>query len=248
MRLRTLIATLAPFAVFACTIKEVPPSNNPTTAGTPVAATPTVAPTDTTTTTTTAATGGPITGPTSTGTATSGMVGGPMTAKNIAAMSKANSFGQPQPFKGAIEGQVFDIPPTTTVLPNSFNTMIPFTTLYSQSWNIPDHDFQEGFPGIEKNRVEWFAIHWDGTVMVTKAGSYDFRLVSDDGARLFIDDVLAVNNDGLHSAKSAAGHATLTAGPHHMVLDYFQGPKWRIALQLFVKGANMPEKPLTSSF
>ena len=243
MRLRSLV-TLGPFALplalyVGCTIKEMPPSNNPGAPAAPVAATPTVAPTDTAAPTSTA-----IAGPTPT--ATSGLVN-PNTVKAISAMTKANSFGQPQPFNGAVAGQVYDIPPTTTALP-SFAGMQPFTTVYSQSWNIADHDFQEGFPGIEKNRVEWFAIHWDGTIMVTKAGSYDFRLVSDDGARMFIDDVLAVNNDGLHSAKSAAGHATLTAGPHHMVLDYFQGPKWRIALQLFVKGANAMEKPLTSSF
>jgi len=235
-----------PLALFVgCTIREVPPSNNPATAtATPPPATATPAATDTTTT---VATPGATVAPTPTGTATAGMIN-PNTAKAVSVMSKPNSFGQPKPYTGAIEGQVFDIPPSTTQLPASFTGMTPFTSVYSQSWNIPDHDFQEGFPGIEKNRVEWFAIHWDGTINVNKASSYDFRLVSDDGARIFIDNVMIVNNDGLHAVKTASGGTTLNAGSHHIVIDYFQGPKWRIALQIFVKGTNMPEKPLTSSF
>jgi hypothetical protein len=246
MRLRPLVHFGLPLAFFVgCTIREVPPSNNPgTAAATPPPATAT--PAETTTVAPPVATVAPTATPT-TGTPTTGMIN-PTTAKAVAAMTKPNSFGQPKPFTGALEGLVYDIPASTTQLPQSFAGMTPFTSLWSQSWNIADRDFNEGFPGIEKNRVEWFAIHWDGTIQATKAGVFDFRLVSDDGARIYIDNVLVVNNDGLHAVKTATGSTTLNAGPHHVVIDYFQGPKWRIALQIFVKGTNMPEKPLTSSF
>ncbi|MEK8105693.1 PA14 domain-containing protein [Micromonospora sp. M12] len=39
-----------------------------------------------------------------------------------------------------------------------------------------------------------------GNITTTQAGSYTFRLSSDDGSKLSIDDAVVINHDGLHGA------------------------------------------------
>ena len=69
--------------------------------------------------------------------------------------------------------------------------------------------------------------------MVQKDALYFFRLVSDDGSKLVIDDSLVINNDGIHSDDPKNGNMFLKKGMHTIRLDYFQGPRSEIALQLY---------------
>ncbi|GGI08100.1 hypothetical protein GCM10011354_27410 [Egicoccus halophilus] len=57
---------------------------------------------------------------------------------------------------------------------------------------------------------------------VPETGSYDFRLVSDDGSRLSIDGTEVIDHDGLHGATPKDGSIELTAGTHAVEIDYFQ--------------------------
>ncbi|MDP9815230.1 family 16 glycoside hydrolase [Spirilliplanes yamanashiensis] len=59
-------------------------------------------------------------------------------------------------------------------------------------------------------------------ITVATAGAHQFRLTSDDGSRLFIDDALVVNNDGAHGSFAVEGAATLTTGYHSLRIDYFE--------------------------
>ena len=43
-----------------------------------------------------------------------------------------------------------------------------------------------------------------------------------------------VMNDGVHPPKSVSGSVTLSAGDQELVLEYFQGPRYHIALQVWV--------------
>ena len=61
-----------------------------------------------------------------------------------------------------------------------------------------------------------------GNVNITTAGSYTFRLTSDDGSRLLIDDTLVINHDGLHGATAKDGTITLTTGYHALRIDHFE--------------------------
>ncbi len=61
-----------------------------------------------------------------------------------------------------------------------------------------------------------------GNLDITTAGAYQFRLTSDDGSRLRLDDALVINHDGAHGATAKEGSATLTAGYHALRLDYFE--------------------------
>src|SRR5690606_31449281 len=53
------------------------------------------------------------------------------------------------------------------------------------------------------------------------AGTYEFRLTSDDGSRLVIDDTEVIDNDGLHGAESKDGSIALEPGYHDLRVEFF---------------------------
>jgi len=53
-------------------------------------------------------------------------------------------------------------------------------------------------------------------------GPYDFFTNSDEGSRLYIGNILVVDNDGLHPARERAGRIGLKAGLHTIRVEYFE--------------------------
>jgi len=109
----------------------------------------------------------------------------------------------------------------------------PVAVFYTDAFDIPERQFSEGFPGVT-NRSSWFMVDYRGTFAVSQDGTYRFRLHSDDGAYLFIDDALVIENDGKHEPMSRWGNVQLQAGRHQLKLLYAQTVD-RMALQLFVR-------------
>ena len=97
--------------------------------------------------------------------------------------------------------------------------------------NIQPQSFTVGFPGVT-NRFEWFAIDCRGRIMLPQAGTYLFRLTSDDGSRLHIDGREVIDNDGVHGPDWKEAEVTLAAGIHDVRVQYFQGPREDVALVL----------------
>ena len=126
--------------------------------------------------------------------------------------------------------ELYPLPTNTSSLPN-FASIKSIKTLCMEQLNITNRDFKSGFPGIE-GLFEWFALSIRVNLKVPKDGDYTFTLKSDDGSRLFIQDELIINNDGAHSAKSVSQIKTLKAGTYPARIDYFQGPRFSIALEL----------------
>jgi len=139
-------------------------------------------------------------------------------------------FGTTVVIPAGLRGIVYHIPPGTTRLPN-FAKLKPQGTIYTSSLNVPPQSFQDGFPGVTR-RFEWFAIDYTGRFWIETAGEYRFSLTSDDGADLWIDDQLVIDNDGQHPAVEIAGAATLSRGVHRIRVAYFQGPRLEVALIL----------------
>jgi VWFA-related protein len=140
-------------------------------------------------------------------------------------------FGTTVSTRGDLEGKIYFIPPVQR-LPN-LSKLKPVGTIYAKSLNVPLTEFREGFPGIT-DRFEWFAIEYTGTFYITDPGKYYFRLRSDDGSKLFIDGKVVINLDGLGTFESV-GSKNLTAGVHDIRVDYFQGPRYHLALILEVQ-------------
>jgi len=67
-----------------------------------------------------------------------------------------------------------------------------------------------------------FGFQFTGYIKIATAGIYTFYLSSDDGSRLWIDDSLIVNNDGVHLSKEVSGSVGLAMGYHRIRVGYFQ--------------------------
>ncbi len=52
-------------------------------------------------------------------------------------------------------------------------------------------------------------------------GTYAFRLISDDGSRLRINDSTVIDHDGLHGAEPKDGLVELTTGHHALRINHF---------------------------
>jgi hypothetical protein len=68
-----------------------------------------------------------------------------------------------------------------------------------------------------------YAARWSGFLVAKQKGKYSFKLNSDDGSRLYIDNRKVCDNDGLHSMRrSATGNHNLVKGQHRIRVEYFE--------------------------
>jgi hypothetical protein len=169
--------------------------------------------------------------------------------KNITAVFTEVETGEETPFgntekteSNMLEGKIYQLPEGTNMLPSSLHSDYdPLTTIYTRKIDIPERSFTEGFPGLE-NVFEWFAIQYRGLIVIKEYGEYKFKLKSDDGSKLYIDSELVIDNDGTHGPKAVNGKITLSPGTYPIRIDYFQGPRDKIALQFYAKKPNEGEK------
>jgi cytochrome c len=77
---------------------------------------------------------------------------------------------------------------------------------------------QDDFGGWKEN----FIIQASGFLEVRKAGTISFRLVCDDGARLFVNGQQVIKNTGNFGGEAKDGEITLPVGKHPFKLDYYQ--------------------------
>ena len=86
----------------------------------------------------------------------------------------------------------------------------------------PDINFRWGTgspgPGIPNDR---FSVRWTRYIYFPDDGVYRFTLTSDDGARLFIDDQMAIDAWYDHEAKTFVVDRSLRAGHHLLKLEYY---------------------------
>jgi hypothetical protein len=62
---------------------------------------------------------------------------------------------------------------------------------------------------------------WEGYVFAPKRSVYRFTVRSDDGARIYVDGTLAVDNGGVHPAEEAGREIPLARGSHPLRIEYF---------------------------
>jgi PA14 domain len=126
------------------------------------------------------------------------------------------------PPMGRICGCVYDLPLETRRLPD-FAGLRPVEMLCTDRLAVSLRRGPPGFPGVT-GRFEWFGVDFQGTFWVSEPGLFSFRLASDDGAKLYVDDLLVLNDDGLHDVRVVEGRVPLDAGPHRIRVPYWDGP------------------------
>jgi len=133
--------------------------------------------------------------------------------------------------EGEIVGDVFVLDWGQVGLPN-FDCYEIETTICINKFAVEQRYFKGGFPGYN-DLDQYFGIRFETNLQINITGVYKFYLNSDDGAILYIDDLNPMNNDGQHSPQMIEKEYFLEEGIHTLRMDYYQGPKWFIALELF---------------
>lgn len=129
-----------------------------------------------------------------------------------------------------------------------FDQLTPVYTFVTPNLDISEREYTQGFPTPEmQSVVEDFAIRFRGELAIDTPGSYVFGLLSDDGAKLYINGTLVVDNDGIHPAMGKKGEITLEVGRHPVEIHYFQGPRYSIALQWTYQPPTKPRSETTYS-
>jgi len=144
-------------------------------------------------------------------------------------------FGTTVVKSSGLRGDIYYIRARSTKLPD-FRKLTPIGAIYTTVLNVPPTEFTSGFPGVT-GRFEWFAIDYTGRFWIEHPGAYRFSLLSDDGAKLYIDKHVVINNDGVHPPLVREGRLNLTTGVHRIRVTYFQGPRTQVALILSVAGS-----------
>jgi len=95
---------------------------------------------------------------------------------------------------------------------------------FADGWYPTDYSDETDWPvgsGFLPSE-EYFSVIWDGYMRVNTSDTYTFRLTSDDGSYLYVDDNLLIDNGGLHAEFVKTGSTTLTPGWHHIVIRYYE--------------------------
>jgi len=103
------------------------------------------------------------------------------------------------------------------VYDGSFNVLPDFSTLTP---------IKEGkSPTIDlavTTQVDTFALVFTRQLTVNTKGEYIFSTTSDDGSKLYINDTVVVDNDGLHGAVTVNGSIFLVPGVYDLRVEFFE--------------------------
>jgi hypothetical protein len=81
----------------------------------------------------------------------------------------------------------------------------------------------------------FFAIVFEGFILIPADGVYGLYINSDDGSKLVIDNKDTVVNDGIHGMREEGKHFPLASGFHKIRIEYFQG-EGGIGLEFLAEG------------
>jgi hypothetical protein len=120
-------------------------------------------------------------------------------------------------------GNVFDIGKEVKELPAFDDLGAPIGTIAVDSLDIASSQMKGAFKGKSGDVKEWFAIHFKGSLNITAAGEYELCLNAGDGAQLYLDENLIVDNDGVHDTSEKCEKLAIEPGEYKLDLLYFQG-------------------------
>lgn len=165
-----------------------------------------------------------------------------VTAAPLAAQDNPRAFGTAGNTPFALKGRIYYLDEGADHLPD-FSTLRPVGTVSTTVLNVPSQSFEQGFPGVT-DRFEWFAIDYKGAFVIPAPDTYRFRLTSDDGSRLLVDGRQVIDNDGVHGDAAVEGSAELDEGVHSVEVQYFQGPRYQVALVLEMARGDEEYQPM----
>jgi len=101
-----------------------------------------------------------------------------------------------------------------------------------------------GFDLSVARRINNMAMRFEGYLRIDHEDDYRLHLMSDDGSKLFLDDKLLVNNDGIHPPTTLTGSTHLTPGMHKLVATVFNSGGG-VELELEIEGPKVSRQPIS---
>lgn len=95
-----------------------------------------------------------------------------------------------------------------------FDKMKPIITGYTS-------EFSHKNVITNKIKSEQVAVVFNSYLEIDKAGKYTFFVNSDDGSKLYLNNILVVDNDGDHGVKEKSGSFNLEKGRHLIKIEFF---------------------------
>ena len=122
-------------------------------------------------------------------------------------------------------------------------------SVYEGEWSkMPEFDslkptssgIIKDFDISSKQGSDNYGFVFDGLIKIPSDGIYSFYISSDDGSKLFIDDKILVDNDGLHGIVEKNNEIPLAKGYHAIKVLFFERSGGD-ALQVQWKGPGFTE-------
>ena len=89
-------------------------------------------------------------------------------------------------------------------------------------------------------RAQDFGIRYEGFFTARAAGTFQITVANEDGAKLYVDNKLVVDNDGMHQVTYKAGNVDLAVGNHLLRIDYFKAATTpEVCLEVWVHTPSM---------
>lgn len=146
--------------------------------------------------------------------------------------------------------KVYDLNSTKpSSLPN-FSSLTPVGSFTTDILNVTSQTWENSFPLFPvssslRNLKEWYGIVCEGTWESRKEQEITISLGSDDGAKLYLDNSLQINNDGLHAPQTLTKKINVVKKDYPIKIEYYQGPKVQIQLELKYESATDSKQYMT---
>lgn len=123
--------------------------------------------------------------------------------------------------------KVYDLGGITTGSLPDFSTLEVSGVVEVESLNNPVTNNVTAFPMLDDtdffNITEEFGLVCEGKLKLNNSGQHTFYLSSDDGAKLYLNDYLLVDNNGTHSNTKKSKSVVLLDSEVTIRVEYFNG-------------------------
>ena len=100
--------------------------------------------------------------------------------------------------------------------------------------HFTDNNVDNTWPGLDRRFVDYYSAYFYTYIFLKMEGDYDFRLSSDDGAIMYIDDLETpfIEREACRGKSETPNTGFFTRGRHLLVIRFFEFNSWA---SLYVK-------------
>ncbi len=180
----------------------------------------------------------------------SDLVRGPLRL-TVSTVVSARCFRDGKPVSATARKEFAKVTPRPAVSVDNLNSGVQYRYFEGDWDSLPNFDtlkpVSEGtlpnFDFSPRKQTDHFGFEYAGFIQVAKDGVYAFFTDSDDGSRLYVGDVLVVDNDKLHPMVERKGAIALSAGLHSIRVTFFEKTGGE-GLKVLYKGPNIEKQPI----